>query len=185
MEHKQSTLASYLWMNVLKALLLIMIVQTPDMDPSQPPPGDMMIELFWPDNMDCDIDLHVKGPSGHIFYNNRSSSVLNYLRDDLGNRGDDTPGNFEVVYSRGIDPGPYTIAAHAFSANCTLPIDVVLVVSSRQSSSNKMAIILRTTKLLAHSGQEVTMVNFELANDGSIVPGSQSDITNLIATRSE
>jgi hypothetical protein len=181
--HKQSTLASFLWMNVLKALLIIMVVQTVENDPAQQPPGDMIFELYWPDGQDCDVDLHVKGPSGEVSYNNRATKFLNYVRDDLGNRGDATDRNFETVYSRGIDPGKYTVTAHLYSAACPTPVNVHLDVSARKSTGTAMQVLLSADSVLARSGDEQTMVNFELSKSASIVPGSQNTIPNNLAVK--
>lgn len=182
MEHKQSPLISFLWMNVLKALLIIMVVQSAISDPNAEPPGDMMIELFWTDGKDCDLDLYVKGPDGKVMYNNRSTASMNLLRDDLGNRSDTTSRNYEVVYTRGIVPGKYTVAAHLFSADCELPLDVEFNVSSRTDTTDKMHSLYHRSVKMIKAGQEITMVNFELAKDSFFVPGSENEVQNNIAT---
>src|SRR4051812_22426659 len=52
-------------------------------------PGAMCFELSWPDGRDTDVDLWTKGPDGGIVgYSNRSSSLMDLLRDDMGKYAD-------------------------------------------------------------------------------------------------
>ena len=58
------------------------------------PVGSVIIELFWPKDIDADLDLWVKGPNdGPVGYSKPSGLEFNLLRDDRGLTGDYTPLN--------------------------------------------------------------------------------------------
>ena len=69
-------------------------------------PGNVIIEIRWPDALNADIDLWVEGPGDvPVGYSNKGGSVFNLLRDDLGMQSDATKLNYEVTYSRGVPSG--------------------------------------------------------------------------------
>ena len=69
------------------------------------PPGNVMVEARWPDQLDTDVDLWVQAPGDvPVGYSNKGGAVFNLLRDDLGRRGRDRL-NYEVSYSRGMPAG--------------------------------------------------------------------------------
>ena len=58
--------------------------------------------MFWPDDIDADLDLWVKGPNdGPVGYSKPSGMVFNY-----GCRGltGTMPLNYEISFTRGITP---------------------------------------------------------------------------------
>ena len=82
------------------------------------PVGSVIIELFWPDDIDADLDLWVKGPNdGPVGYSKPSGLVFNLLRDDRGLTGDYTPLNYEISFTRGIIAGEYQANVHLFRHN--------------------------------------------------------------------
>src|SRR5690606_40575934 len=67
------------------------------------PPGNIMVEAVWPEDLDVDVDLWVQAPGDTpVGYSNKSGRFFNLLRDDLGQVADATKLNYEVSYSRGI-----------------------------------------------------------------------------------
>ena len=79
------------------------------------PVGSVIIELFWPKDIDADLDLWVKGPNdGPVGYSKPSGMIFNLLRDDRGMTGDYTPLNYEISFTRGITPGEYQANVHLF-----------------------------------------------------------------------
>ncbi len=53
------------------------------------PPGNIVVEVRWPDKIDADVDLWVQAPGDRpVGYSNRGGQVFNLLRDDLGHSGD-------------------------------------------------------------------------------------------------
>jgi hypothetical protein len=84
------------------------------LDNSQPP-GNVIVEVRWPDEIDSDVDLWVEAPGDvPVGYSNKGGVIFNLLRDDLGKRADATGMNYEVSYSRGIPAGEYTVNVHLY-----------------------------------------------------------------------
>ena len=60
-------------------------------------PGNVIVEITWPDDIDADIDLWVKAPDDvAVGYSNKGSVVFNLLRDDLGKTLDLSSINHET-----------------------------------------------------------------------------------------
>jgi hypothetical protein len=79
------------------------------------PPGNVIVEVRWPDELDSDVDLWVEAPGDvPVGYSNKGGVIFNLLRDDLGKRADATGMNYEVSYSRGIAAGEYTVNVHLY-----------------------------------------------------------------------
>jgi hypothetical protein len=138
------------------------------------PPGNVIIEARWPDELDTDVDLWVQGPGDvPVGYSNKGGKLFNLLRDDLGRRGDATQLNYEVAYSRGVVAGEYTVNAHLYrNVAHTYPVPVTIVASVKKNSSESSKQLVSTKVMLAHEGQEVTAFRFRLDSEGGLVPGS-------------
>lgn len=125
--------------------------------------GALSVELYWPDNMDCDIDLWVQSPADEraIGYSNKGGVVFNLLRDDLGLYPDLSNRNMEIAYSRGLPDGEYTINAHLFSVKnitCKLPIPISLVVGL--TKNNLYSQLFRVNYEMKSPTEERTLANF-------------------------
>jgi len=138
------------------------------------PPGNVIVELRWPDELDSDVDLWVEAPGDvPVGYSNKGGAIFNLLRDDLGQRADATGLNYEVSYSRGIVPGEYTVNVHLYrNAAGVYPIPVTVVTSVKKSPDESARQLLASRVELAREGQEVTVYRFVLTKDGELVPGS-------------
>ena len=138
------------------------------------PPGQVIVEARWPDDLDADVDLWVQAPGDvPVGYSNKGGGVFNLLRDDLGNHIDATKMNYEVSYARGIVPGEYTVNLHLYrNPSKTLPIPVTIVVSVKGDASKSAKQILVSKPKLARTGQELTVFSFKLAEAGKLVAGS-------------
>ncbi len=155
-----------------------------DVASNAPAPGNVIVEITWPAEMNTDVDLWVQAPGDiPVGYSNKGGVIFNLLRDDLGKYLDPTLINHEIAYSRGIIPGEYIVNAHAYRVDRKMPppIAVHALVSIRTSrllddGSPFVAPLLGTTATLKHEGEEITLLRFELAGDGSIVPNSRSSI---------
>src|SRR3954447_586659 len=145
---------------------------------SATPPGNVMIEARWPDNLDTDVDLWVQAPGDvPVGYSNKGGAIFNLLRDDLGKRADATDMNYEVSYSRGIPPGEYTVNVHLYrNVARVTPIPVTVVASVKKTAQESARQLLATKVDLTHEGQEITAFRFRLDQHGELVPGS---VTNL------
>ena len=153
-------------------ILLIPFVNPPtEEESSSTPPGNVIVELFWDDKRDVDIDLWVKAPDDiPVGYSNKGGLFFNLLRDDLGIYKDNSPVNYEVSYSRGISDGVYIANVHLYREDKVpfKPIIAELLVSVVDPDSNKRRQILRTSKKLEEIGMEITIFQFELDKKGRL-----------------
>ena len=151
------------------------------------PPGNVIVEVRWPDEMDADVDLWVEAPGDiPVGYSNKGGATFNLLRDDLGKRADATGLNYEVSYSRGIPAGEYTVNIHLYrNAANVFPIPVTVVTSVKKSPKESARQLLASKIELVREGEELTVYRFRLSEDGSLVPGSVHSLQrNLRAWRS-
>ncbi len=146
-------------------------------DPTRPP-GNLVVELRWPDELDTDVDLWVQAPGDRpVGYSNRGGQVFDLLRDDLGHLGDATELNYEIAFSRGAPAGDYTVNLHLYRNNAgVLPVSAIVVVSSKADMNSPMRPIATRRVRLDRLGQELTVVRFSLDRDGRLVPGSIHDL---------
>ena len=138
------------------------------------PPGNVIVEIRWPDDVDADVDLWVQAPGDvPVGYSNKGGAVFNLLRDDLGLRGDATGLNYETSYSRGIVPGEYAVNLHLFrNPSNTYPVLVTVVTSVKRDASEPTRQLLASEVLLVSEGEEVTVYRFQLTGAGDLVEGS-------------
>ncbi|MDO8521000.1 MAG: hypothetical protein Q7S52_02705 [bacterium] len=129
-------------------------------------PGNIMVAIRWPDNVDVDVDLWVKAPGDSaIGYSNRAGNVFNLLRDDLGTPRDSTPYNYELAFGRGMPDGDYTVNVHLFrngSQLTEIPVDALVYIS--QGSVPPIRIAQKKVVLKSY-GEEITIVNFEIKQE--------------------
>ncbi len=153
-------------------VLLIPFVNPPtEEEKNTDPPGNVIVELFWDNSRDVDIDLWVKAPQDiPVGYSNKGGLFFNLLRDDLGKYKDNTPINYEVSYSRGINNGTYIANLHLYREDKIpfSPINATMIVSVIDPNSNQRKQILKTEKVLKNVGEEVTIFQFELDKYGKL-----------------
>jgi hypothetical protein len=146
-------------------------------------PGNVIIELHWPNEMNVDVDLWVQGPeSSPVGFWNQGNDLFNLLRDDLGIEGDATNQNYEVSYSRGIRSGEYTVNVHMYGNlkdGMTVPATAVVSVRSKYESARQ---ILASTVELTYRNQEETVFRFRLDADGKLIEDSVSTIRRPLVT---
>jgi hypothetical protein len=148
-------------------------------------PGNVIVELRWPDELNSDVDLWVEAPGDKpVGYSNKGGVAFNLLRDDLGNMADATRMNYEVSYSRGVPTGEYTVNVHLYrnlSGVGMIPVTVVISVKPTDDTPAKQ--ILATSVELNHEGQEVTALRFSLDEKGQLVSGSVHDLPRALRSR--
>jgi hypothetical protein len=138
------------------------------------PPGNVIVEVRWPDEIDADVDLWVQAPGDvPVGYSNKGGAVFNLLRDDLGKRVDVTGLNYETSYSRGIQSGEYTVNLHLYrNPSKTYPVPVTVVTSVKRSADQTARQLLASKVMLAREGEETTVYRFRLSDAGALVAGS-------------
>jgi hypothetical protein len=168
-------------MLALAGFVAMVILLLPHLNPrgenaeaSTEPPGNVIVEVRWPDDIDSDVDLWVEAPGDvPVGYSNKGGAIFNLLRDDLGRKADATELNYEVTYSRGIPPGEYTINVHLYrNTGGLLPIPVTVVTSVKKSPSERARQLLASKVELVREGQEITVYRFRLLESGDLVAGS-------------
>jgi hypothetical protein len=138
------------------------------------PPGNVIVEVRWPDEIDADVDLWVQAPGDvPVGYSNKGGAVFNLLRDDLGKRADVTGLNYETSYSRGVLPGEYAVNLHLYrNPSKVYPVPVTVVTSVKRGANETARQLLASKVLLVREGEEVTVYRFGLSEAGALVAGS-------------
>ncbi len=164
-------------------MLLPHISKTQDETDEHTPPGNVVVEMHWPDELPVDVDLWVQAPNDvPVGFWNQGSQFFNLLRDDLGMEGDASARNYEVSYSRGILAGDYTVNVHMYGkipAGVVVPVRVVVSVKAKYDSLRQ---ILQTSLELQRRNQEETAFRFRLSGDGELVPGSVTTLRRRLIT---
>lgn len=138
------------------------------------PPGNLVVEVRWPDASDADVDLWVRAPGDRpVGYSNRGGRVFDLLRDDLGRRGDPGDLNLETAFARGAPAGAYTVNLHLYRlpiGEAEVPVDVAI--RARPRGAEEPLEIARRRIVLTRQGEERTVLRFTLGPDGRPVAGS-------------
>jgi hypothetical protein len=168
-------------MLALAGFVVLVIMLLPHLNPpgartadDTVPPGNVLVEVRWPDEIDADVDLWVQAPGDvPVGYSNKGGAVFNLLRDDLGSRSDVTGLNYETSYSRGMLPGEYTVNLHLYrNASKVYPVPVTVVTSVKRSADHAARQLLASKALLVREGEELTVYRFRLNATGALVAGS-------------
>ena len=141
-------------------------------------PGNVIVEIRWPDDIDADIDLWVEAPGDTpVGYSNKGGAIFNLLRDDLGQRGDSTELNYEISYSRGVPAGEYTVNVHLYrNSGGYVSIPVTISVSVKAKTNESARRLLATELLLENEGEERTAFRFSLDDKGRLIRESLHDL---------
>ena len=195
-----------LLLNFMVGLVFISILSQPiqnkKTDEGMKKNAEMVIQVDWPNNLDCDVDIWVRDPMGNlVFFNQKDRGLMHIERDDLGFRNDiitttrdlltGKPAandiNEEVWVLRGKVAGEFNVNIHLYA--CRIgdmqlkvndPINVPVTVLFVKVNPDYQ--ILQTEKLVFdHVWQELTVLNFTLDQDGNIV-SSDKIYHNLVKT---
>jgi hypothetical protein len=168
-------------MLALAGFVVLVIMLLPHLNPpgaktadDTTPPGNVIVEVRWPDEIDADVDLWVQAPGDvPVGYSNKGGAAFNLLRDDLGSRVDVTGLNYETSYSRGIVPGEYTVNLHLYrNPSRAYPVPVTVVTSVKRRADLAARQLLASKALLVREGEEMTVYRFRLSEAGALVAGS-------------
>jgi len=164
-------------------MLLPHLSKAKPQDQEHKAPGNVVVEIHWPNKMPVDVDLWVQAPGDSaVGFFNPDGYYFNLLRDDLGGEGDASDQNYEVAYSRGIAAGEYTVNVHMYGALPTgMEVPVKAVVSVRERYG-ELRQILQTQVLLKRHNQEETAFRFQLIDTGELVPGSVTTLRRRLVT---
>lgn len=166
----------------LVMLLLPFINPEAVAEDSDQAPGNMIVELRWPDQMNADVDLWVKAPGAKpVGYLHKGGPVFDLLRDDLGKGKDLTGLNYEFAYSRGAPAGEYIINVHLYrNKDEVFPVPVTVAVSLKTPRSRTSKQILASDVSLLHTGQETTVFRFKLDEQSEFIASSVHDLAKSL-----
>ena len=148
-------------------------------------PGNVIVEVRWPDELNADVDLWVEAPGDvPVGYSNKGGVVFNLLRDDLGLHADFSEVNYEVSYSRGIPSGEYTVNLHLYrDLSGQLPISANVVVSIKPSPDQAARQVLAAKVVLTREGEEITAFRFSLDDKARVISGSVHDLPKPLRSK--
>ena len=168
----------------LLGFLAVIVLLLPHISPDgvknvseSPVPGNVIVEITWPDKLNADVDLWVQAPGDiAVGYSNKGGALFNLLRDDLGKTMDLSSINHESAYSRGVQAGEYIVNAHAYRIDPKNPppFDVEAVISTKivRDGVTQIIPVLFTKAQIRYQGQELTLARFKLGDTGKLVRGS-------------
>jgi hypothetical protein len=139
--------------------------------------AEFVISVFWPDELDDDIDTWLKDPQGRIvFYKNKEVGIMHIDRDDRGMLNDTVLANGirvkvktnqELTTIRGFIPGEWILNLHYYRRQ--EPVKPVPVTVTITKLNPKTEIILKKTITLDQYWQEETIARFEMSSNGEIL----------------
>ena len=153
--------------------------------------ANYIIEMTWPEDIDCDVDIWVRGPDKrHVSFNQKSLQLMHIERDDMGITTDSqlsvlqregriaSKENREVWTLRGPWDGEYVVNAHLYNCKSEnaaqggfnpglsqgAPVSVPVRVKVIQINP-RYRILAESNKTFDKIWQEFTMIRFTLSND--------------------
>jgi len=144
--------------------------------------GNMRVEIYWPPEINADIDLWSKAPEDTpVGYSNLNGRVFNLVRDDLGTHADLSGMNYEVSFTRGIPPGEYIINLHWYSnaqGASRIPVKILITIKKDDGANSKESPtkILTKTVMLTMVGREITVIRFNVDGNMDVIEDSFSTI---------
>ena len=163
-------LIGFVFLFIVSFLLINPIAKRADIEVK----AEFLITVFWPDNLEDDVDIYVEDPIGNlVWFKSREPGLMHLDRDDLGKRNDEVvtaagtilfPENREIVTLRGIVPGEYIVNVHCYFKVAADPVPVTIQIDK----INPYSVVLRETVDLANKGEEITVTRFSVNSKGEV-----------------
>ena len=181
----------FVYLFMIAFILINPVAKTADV----PKKADWLIVIEWDHKFNDDIDLWVQDPSGKkVSFTRRENGLMHLERDDLGHSSDmivypdsngtkpitkNLPINKEVVTLRGTIPGEYIVMAHVYSRNFAVHPDggdtkdyPGWLKFSLVQVNPYVEVDIEVLEY-QHRGQQFTLLNFTLDEDGSFVKSNK------------
>jgi len=165
-----NVLIGFVFLFIVSFLLINPIAKRADIEVK----AEFLITVFWPDNLEDDVDIYVEDPAGNlVWFKSREPGLMHLDRDDLGKRNDEVvtaagtilfPENREIVTLRGIVPGEYVVNVHCYFKVAADPVPVTIQIDK----INPYSVVLRETVDLANKGEEITVTRFTVNSKGKV-----------------
>ena len=163
-------LIGFVFLFIVSFLLINPIAKRADIEVK----AEFLITVFWPDNLEDDVDIYVEDPLGNlVWFKSREPGLMHLDRDDLGKRNDEVttaagtilfPENREIVTLRGIIPGEYVVNVHCYFKAGAEPVPVTIQIDK----INPYSVVLRETVDLTNKGEEITVTRFSVNSNGKV-----------------
>lgn len=138
--------------------------------------AEFLIEVSWDDDSQDDVDTFFVSPIGEkVWYRQQKNGVYNLDRDDLGTNSDEIvlPNgekktikiNREVLTMRGYISGLYRLNVFMFAKRDPTPTTVTVKIIKL----NPYKIVYETSFEMHKTGDEKTVANFTLDDDGNVI----------------
>ena len=165
-----NVLIGFVFLFIISFLLINPIAKRADIEVK----AEFLITVFWPDDLEDDVDIYVEDPTGGLVWvKSREPGLMHLDRDDLGKRNDEVitaagtilfPENREIVTLRGIVPGEYVVNVHMYFKVGAEPVPVTIQIDK----INPYSVVLRETVDLKIKGDEVTVTRFSVNAKGEV-----------------
>lgn len=160
-----------------------------------PKKAEYLIVIEWDNDKNDDVDLWVRDPMGNtVSFVTRAAGLLNLEKDDLGKSNDAvvlSDGtvkvlniNREVVTIRGIVPGVYNVQAHIYSRKGLIREEKPGTIIVKVIKVNPYGEVYTGSKPYSKRGQQITMLNFKIDNNGKFLGFNLEHVPGLITRRS-
>ena len=163
-------LIGFVFLFIVSFLLINPIAKRADIEVK----AEFLITVFWPDNLEDDVDIYVEDPIGNlVWFKSREPGLMHLDRDDLGKKNDEIvtaagtilfPENREIVTLRGIVPGEYVVNVHCYFKAGPEPVPVTIQIDK----INPYSVVLRETVDLTSKGEEITVTRFSVNSNGKV-----------------
>lgn len=137
--------------------------------------AEYIISATWPQDLEDDIDLWMRAPTGHtVSYLEKETGWLHLERDDRGELNDTLlidgkeevhPINQEIITIRKRTTGEYIVNLFYYTKKSRKPVPVDIRVDR---INPKYETVYRQTVNLDKVNQEQTAVRFTIKEDGSV-----------------
>ncbi|GAA0419154.1 hypothetical protein GCM10009133_29440 [Cocleimonas flava] len=137
--------------------------------------AEYIISATWPQDLEDDIDLWMRAPTGHtVSYLEKETGWLHLERDDRGELNDTLmidgkeeihPINQEIITIRKRNAGEYIVNLFYYTKKSREPVPVDIRVDR---INPKYETVYRQTINLDKVNQEKTAVRFTIKEDGSV-----------------
>ena len=182
-----------LLINVLTGMVFLFMITTllitnkvKDEDAGIKKDAQYIISMFWPNNINCDVDIWVRDPNNSVVsYQAKDVGVMHIERDDQGWVNDlmtylklepsQQLNNSETWVLRGKMAGKFTVNIHLYS--CAVndkavpmgqPMEVPVTLELTKLNPNIKKVLSRTITL-KKVWEEVTAFNFALDGKNDII----------------
>ena len=165
-----NVLIGFVFLFIVSFLLINPIAKRADIEVK----AEFLITVFWPDNLEDDVDIYVEDPAGNlVWFKSREPGLMHLDRDDLGKRNDEVitatgtilfPENREIVTLRGIVPGEYVVNVHCYFKVGSKPVPVTVQIDK----INPYSVVLREIVDLSNKGEEITVTRFSVNSKGEV-----------------